>query len=211
MIQPRTVVESPHTRIAFECTSAESDGALPPLRGDLPGRAAAPSHAHPRLTDGEPNGVDLVLDGGGPMIGTYIGALRPRGRLVAYGFMAAKGSLATLAMFVNLLVGSRLRRRRGSFYGITALYRRDPTAFREDLPKVFALLASKQIDPMIARTLPLLDARKALELLATGSVEGKIVPPSCDRLRTVPRDPRHAPAAKASWGLPCVHTFLMSR
>jgi NADPH2:quinone reductase len=124
----------------------------------------------------EPNGVDLVLDGiGGPMIGPCIGAVRPRGRLVAYGFMAAKGSLSTLAMFVNLLLGSRLRGRRGSFYGITALYRRDPTAFREDLPKVFALLAAKQIDPMIARTFPLLEARKALELLATGSVEGKIV------------------------------------
>jgi NADPH:quinone reductase-like Zn-dependent oxidoreductase len=78
-------------------------------------------------------------------------------------------------MFVNLLVGSRLRARRGSFYGITALYRSDPTAFREDLPKVLALLAAKQIDPMIARTFPLLEARKALELLATGSVEGKIV------------------------------------
>jgi NADPH:quinone reductase-like Zn-dependent oxidoreductase/mannose-6-phosphate isomerase-like protein (cupin superfamily) len=124
----------------------------------------------------EPTGVDLVLDGiGGPMIGPCIGALRPRGHLVAYGFMAAKGSLATLAMFVNLLVGSRLRGRRGSFYGITALYRRHPTAFREDLPKVFALLAGKQIDPMIARTFPLLEARRALELLATGSVEGKIV------------------------------------
>jgi NADPH:quinone reductase len=124
----------------------------------------------------EPNGVDLVLDGiGGPMIGPCIGALRRRGRLVAYGFMAVKGLLATAAMFVNLLVVSRLRGRRGSFYGITALYRRDPTAFREDLPKIFALLAAKQIDPMVARTFPLLEARKALELLATGSVEGKIV------------------------------------
>lgn len=124
----------------------------------------------------EPNGVDLVLDGvGGRMIGRCIGALRPRGHLVAYGFMAAKGSISTLAMFVNLLVGSRLRGRRGSFYGITALYRRDPTSFREDLPKVFALLAAHQIDPMISRTFPLLDARKALELLATGSVEGKVV------------------------------------
>jgi NADPH:quinone reductase len=124
----------------------------------------------------EPSGVDLVLDGiGGPMIGQCLGALRPRGRLVAYGFMATKGLLATLAMLIHLLVGSRLRGRRGSFYGITALYRRDPSSFREDLPKVFALLAAKQIDPVVARTFPLLEARKALELLATGTVEGKIV------------------------------------
>jgi NADPH2:quinone reductase len=124
----------------------------------------------------EPNGVDLVLDGiGGPMIGPSLGALRAGGRLVAYGFMAAGGPLSTLAMFANIFLCSRLRGRRGSFYGITALYRKDPTAFREDLPKIFALLAEKKIDPMVTKTFPLLEARKALELLATGTVEGKIV------------------------------------
>jgi NADPH:quinone reductase len=124
----------------------------------------------------EPNGVDLVFDGiGGPMIGPCIGALRPGGHLVAYGFMAAAGVLPTVAMFANIFVGSRLRGRRGSFYGITALYRRDPAPFREDLPKVFSLLADKKIDPMVAKTFPLLEARKALELLASGAVEGKIV------------------------------------
>src|SRR5208283_2140564 len=95
----------------------------------------------------EPNGVDLVFDGiGGPMIGQCIGALRPGGRLVAYGFMAVSGLLATLAMFANIFLGSRLRGRRGSFYGITALYRRDPKPFREDLPKIFSLLSEKKID-----------------------------------------------------------------
>jgi NADPH:quinone reductase len=124
----------------------------------------------------EPDGVDLVFDGiGGSMIGPCIGALRPRGHLVAYGFMAAAGQLSTAAMFANIFLGSRLRGRCGSFYGISALYRKDSTAFREDLPKVFALLANKKIDPMVAKTFPLLEARKALELLATGTVEGKLV------------------------------------
>ena len=36
-------------------------------------------------------------------------------------------------------------------------------------------LAEKKIDPLITHTFPLLEARKALELLATGSVGGKIV------------------------------------
>jgi NADPH:quinone reductase-like Zn-dependent oxidoreductase len=124
----------------------------------------------------EPNGVDLVLDGiGGATIGPCIGALAPGGRLVAYGFMATTGPLSTAAMFANIFVGSRLRGRRGSFYGITALYRRDRTPLQEDLPKIFALLAERQFDPLIAHTFPLLEARKALELLATGSVAGKIV------------------------------------
>ena len=63
----------------------------------------------------------------------------------------------------------------GTFYGITMLYRKDPQPLREDLPKIFALLAEKKIDPLVNRTFPLLEARQALELLATGSVEGKIV------------------------------------
>jgi NADPH:quinone reductase-like Zn-dependent oxidoreductase len=124
----------------------------------------------------EPGGVDMVFDGiGGPTIGPCIGALHPRGRLVAYGFMAASGPLATATMFANIFLGSRLRGRCGHFYGITARYRKDPTAFREDLPKVFSLLAEGKIDPRITKTFPLLEARKALELLATGAVEGKIV------------------------------------
>jgi NADPH2:quinone reductase len=124
----------------------------------------------------EPGGVDLVLDGiGGPLIGACIGALRPRGRLVAYGFMAATGRLSTIGMFANIFLGSRLRGRRGSFYGITALYRRDREPFRQDLTKVFALLADKKIDPMITKSFPLLEVPRALALLASGTVEGKIV------------------------------------
>ncbi len=83
--------------------------------------------------------------------------------------------LSQLAMFANIFVGARLRGRQGKFYGITMLYRKDPKPLREDLPKIFALLAEKKIDPLVSRTFPLLDARKALELLAAGSVEGKIV------------------------------------
>ena len=124
----------------------------------------------------EPDGVDLVFDGlGGPFISPCIGALRRRGHLVAYGFMASTGRLSTLAMFANILVGSRLRGRRGSFYGISALYQKNPKPLREDLPKIFALLAEGKIEPRIAKTFPLLGARDALALLATGAVEGKIV------------------------------------
>ena len=55
------------------------------------------------------------------------------------------------------------------------LYRKDPKLLRDDLTKIFALLAEKKIDPLVTRTFPLLEARQALELLASGSVEGKIV------------------------------------
>ena len=77
-------------------------------------------------------------------------------------------------------VRQHLRRRApagtaGSFYGITMLYRKNPKPLREDLPKIFALIAEKKIDPMVSETLPLLEAKRAMEMLAAGAVEGKIV------------------------------------
>src|SRR5215471_181756 len=124
----------------------------------------------------EPKGVDYVFDAvGGANIGPCIGALRRGGTLVGFGFMIAPGMLSQLAMFGNIFLGARLRGRLGKFYGITMLYRRDAKPLREDLPKIFALLAEKKIDPLVNRTFALLEARQALELLAAGSVEGKIV------------------------------------
>lgn len=124
----------------------------------------------------EPQGVDYVFDAvGGAHIGPCIGALRRGGTLVAFGFMAAPGAFSKVTMFANLFIGSRLRGRVGKFYGITMLYRKDPQPLREDIPRIFALLAQKKIDPLVNRTFPILEARQALEFLATGSVEGKIV------------------------------------
>jgi len=124
----------------------------------------------------EPAGVDYAFDAvGGANIGRCIGALRRGGLIVGFGFMGAPGQLDKIAMFINIFVGSRLRGRRGTFYGITQLYRKNPTPLREDLPKIFALVADRKIDPLVARTFPLLDARAGIALLMTGTVEGKIV------------------------------------
>ncbi len=124
----------------------------------------------------EPKGVDYVFDAvGGANIGPCIGALRRGGMVIGFGFMGAPGILSKVAMFTNLFVGARLRGRRGDFYGISALYKKDPKPLREDLPKIFSLLEEKKIDPFVTHTFDLLDARRAVELLAGGSVEGKIV------------------------------------
>ena len=124
----------------------------------------------------ESNGVDYVFDAvGGANIGPCIGALRKGGMVIGFGFMGAPGILSKVSMFANLFIGARLRGRRGDFYGISAFYKKDPKPLREDLPKVFSLLEEKKIDPLITRTFELLDARRAVELLAGGSVQGKIV------------------------------------
>jgi NADPH2:quinone reductase len=136
-------------------------------------RAGSIDHLTRKL---EPAGVDYAFDAvGGPNISRCIGALRRGGTLVGFGFMGASGRLSQLAMFANIFVGARLRGRLGKFYGITMLYRKDAKPLREDLPKIFSLLAAKKIDPLVNTTFSLLEARQALELLASGSVEGKIV------------------------------------
>jgi NADPH2:quinone reductase len=129
-----------------------------------------------RTRDFEREGVDYAFDAiGGANISLCIGALRRRGTLVAFGFIGAPGKLAQGAMFANIFVGARLRGRIGKFYGITMLYRKDTGPLREDLPKIFELLTEKKIDPLVSRTFPLLEARQALEFMASGAVEGKIV------------------------------------
>ncbi len=128
------------------------------------------------VRDAEPRGVDFAFDAiGGRNIGRCIGALRRGGTLIGFGFLAAPGRLAKLATFAAIFLGARLRVRRGLFYGITALYRKDPGPLHEDLPRLFALLGENKIDPMIARVFGLLEARQALELLAAGATQGKIV------------------------------------
>jgi NADPH2:quinone reductase len=139
----------------------------------------------------EPEGVDYAFDTvGGRNIGPCIGALRRGGTVIGFGFLGAAGMLSKLAMFCNLFVGARLRGRRGDLYGITALYRKDPKPLREDLPKIFALLAEKKIDPLVSRTFPLLEAKRALEFLAAGSVGGKIVLANSAKTPTNPAEAR---------------------
>jgi NADPH:quinone reductase-like Zn-dependent oxidoreductase len=104
-----------------------------------------------------------------------IKSLRAGGMLVGFGFMNVRSKLAILASVVNTLLGARLRGRRGAFYGITLLYRKDPKPLREDLPKIFALIEDGSIDPVIDAILPLSSVRAALERLAAGIGSGKTV------------------------------------
>jgi NADPH:quinone reductase-like Zn-dependent oxidoreductase len=124
-----------------------------------------------------PDGVDVAFDGlGGKSTREHIRATRKGGTVVGYGFMQARGSrFAGLRGILTVVVGAPLAGRRGTFYGITSVYRKDKTPLKEDLPKLFALLAEKKIAPRIAARLGLLDGRRAEEMLERGGVAGKIV------------------------------------
>jgi NADPH:quinone reductase-like Zn-dependent oxidoreductase len=123
-----------------------------------------------------PQGVDVAFDGlGGALTRECIRATRKGGLVVGYGFVAAGGIPGNLRGFAALLLGSRLAGRRGTIYGITALYKKDKRPFKEDLPKLFELLAARRIQPLIAARLPLLAGREGERLLEAGGVAGKIV------------------------------------
>jgi NADPH:quinone reductase-like Zn-dependent oxidoreductase len=150
-------------------------------------------------------GVDVVLDGlGGAMSLRSFRALRSGGRLVIYGHSATlangrkswRGWLEWYATTAAVGVWALLspgRKVRG--YRIQKLREghqvlpvsggrhalpvgggpRDPDQFREDFRALLELLRHGEIHPVVAERLPLSDARRAHELLASSAAKGKLV------------------------------------
>lgn len=141
-----------------------------------------------RLSGG---GVDVVFDGiGGSHIWRSRKALRPGGRVVAYGLTGSLrgGRLASgrsggrhrfraILIFGVYIAGGWLfpGRKRVVPYSIQTLKRLKPALFRQDLIALLELLQQKKIKPLIAQRFPLAKARQAQESLGKGGVTGKIV------------------------------------
>jgi NADPH2:quinone reductase len=138
-----------------------------------------------RLTS---DGVDIVFDGiGGSHVWRSFKALRPGGRVIAYGLTSTLRAgklagglrhrfrgLARIALYVAasfFLPGKR----RVLPYSIQNLKRSRPAWFREDLMILLDFLRDQKIQPIIAEAIPLSDAKRAHELLGQGSVKGKVV------------------------------------
>jgi NADPH:quinone reductase-like Zn-dependent oxidoreductase len=66
-------------------------------------------------------------------------------------------------------------KRKFILYSIQTLKRLKPDWFHEDLTLLLNLLKQGKIKPIVAARMPLNQAAHAHELLATGSVNGKIV------------------------------------
>jgi NADPH2:quinone reductase len=137
------------------------------------------------------DGVDVAFDSlGGAHIWRSRQALRPGGKVVAYGLTASLhgGRLASghpgsrhrfraIAIFGLYIAGGWILpgRKRVVPYSIQWLKRVRPALFRQDLVALLDLLQQKKIKPLIAQRLPLTEARHAHELLGEGGVVGKIV------------------------------------
>ena len=133
-------------------------------------------------------GMDVVFDGiGGAHIWRSREALRPGGKVVAYGLTGSlreggSGSgrrhrFRAIAIFGLFIAGGWILpgQRRVVPYSIQWLKRLRPEMFRQDLMALFELLRQRKIEPLIAARLPLTGARRAHELLAEGGVTGKLV------------------------------------
>ncbi|MGB3635447.1 MAG: medium chain dehydrogenase/reductase family protein [Rubrobacteraceae bacterium] len=124
-------------------------------------------------------GVDAVFDPiGGDSLKRSFSTLRPGGMLVAYGFQNAvmdKGGSIPLDLLRLKLWNLLPNRRSTAFYAIAALRRKHPDWFVQDLEALFDLRVRGEIKPVIAKRMPLTEARQAHELIEHAQVEGKIV------------------------------------
>ncbi len=115
-------------------------------------------------------GVDVVLDMvGGDYIARNIEALAPDGRMVFIAFQkGVKSEINFLPIMLKrlTLTGSTLRPRDVSFKSAIA---------RELEAKVWPLIASRVVRPVVHATLPLAEAAEAHRIMEVGNHVGKIV------------------------------------
>jgi NADPH:quinone reductase len=115
-------------------------------------------------------GVDVVLDiVGGDYLQRNIECLAMHGRLIQIGLLGSSRAEINLRPVMQkrlTITGSTLRTRSVEEKGSIA---------RALEARVWPLLASRQVMPVIDRTLPLTDAAEAHRLLERGEVIGKIV------------------------------------
>jgi NADPH:quinone reductase-like Zn-dependent oxidoreductase len=133
-----------------------------------------------------PDGVAAVFDhvGGAGIVDSWR-MLARGGMLVSYGTASTKDQpgnprLPVLRLFARLMLWNLLPNgRRAMFFNLWAGKARNPrrylTELREDLGKVFALLAKGEVTAQIARTFPLARAAEALRYAESGGVTGKVV------------------------------------
>jgi NADPH2:quinone reductase len=142
-----------------------------------------------------PDGFDLVFDGiGEDGYRRSFAALKPGGLLLAIGFSAgvqAQQRMRTILLSIarmylwRFLPGGK----RARFYSINAMRARHPAWFREDLERLFGLLAAGTIRPRVAERIAFDEVPEAHRRLETGGLEGKLVlcpdlPLRSDRLQS---------------------------
>ena len=132
-----------------------------------------------------PDGFDVVFDGiGEDSYRRSFAALKPGGLLCAYGYTAGvqaqRNLVSILTWLGRVYLGRRLSSllpggKRINVYSINAMRARHPDWFRQDLERLFGLLATGVIRPRVAERISFDQVAEAHRHLETGGLEGKIV------------------------------------
>ncbi len=132
-----------------------------------------------------PGGFDVVFDGiGEDSYRRSFAALRPGGLLCAYGYtarvQAQRRLLDVLTMIARVYAWRRLLGwlpggKRVRVYSINAMRALHPAWFREDLERLFGLLATGAIRPRIAERVSFAAIADAHRRLEAGGLDGKLV------------------------------------
>jgi NADPH2:quinone reductase len=128
-----------------------------------------------------PGGFDVVFDGvGEDGYRRSFAALKRGGLLCAYGYSAAvqeQRRMLTMLMWIGRLYLWRWLPggKRARFYSINVMRARHPGYFREDLERIFGLLAARSIQPRVAERISFDEVIEAHRRLEAGGLNGKLV------------------------------------
>jgi NADPH:quinone reductase-like Zn-dependent oxidoreductase len=132
-----------------------------------------------------PGGFDAVFDGiGEDGYSRSFAALKNGGLLCAYGYTASvqaqRRLFATLIWIARVYLWRRLLSwlpggKRVRLYSINLMRARHPAWFREDLERLFGLLATRAIRPRVAERISFDKVAEAHRRLEAGGLEGKLV------------------------------------
>jgi NADPH:quinone reductase-like Zn-dependent oxidoreductase len=131
------------------------------------------------------DGFDVVFDGiGEDSFRRSFDALKPGGILCAFGYTASVQSKSRLGTILGLLIRVYFWRRllgllpggkNPRMYSINLMRALHPAWFKEDLERLFALLANGSIHPRVAGRISFDEVAEAHRRLEEGGLEGKLV------------------------------------
>jgi NADPH:quinone reductase-like Zn-dependent oxidoreductase len=128
-----------------------------------------------------PGGFDVIFDGvGEDGYRRSRAALKPGGLLVAMGYSAGVQEKRRMRSMVGWIARLYLWRwlpgaKRAFFYSINVMRALHPAWFREDLERLFGLLASGAIRPRVAERVSFDGVAEAHRRLEEGGLKGKLV------------------------------------
>jgi len=142
-------------------------------------------YQHEDFTRVLPGGFDVVFDGvGEDDYRRSLAALGPGGLVCAYGYTARvptqRGLIPLLVSLVRTLIWRRVLEwlpggKRVRLYSINLMRARHPAWFKEDLERLFGMLASGAVRPRVAARITFDEVAEAHRRVEAGGLDGKLV------------------------------------